>query len=562
MFSSVCSGTIYGLQSSLIRVEVDLSRGLPNLVMVGSLGSEVRESGERVRVALKNSGMEIPPSHISVNLSPADIHKSGTGFDLPIALGILTAMGKLRPEATADMLVLGELGLNGEVKGIKGVLPLVWEAFRQRKRCCMVPMENYGEAAIVEGIRVVGVSALKEACDYLNLPEAQPVQKNDGGITEHGAEDALVIHTEGSQKLCEVRESGTKAYYEMQQAEAYRKQKEEEERNSGDRDASQTELDFAEVRGQESLKRGALIAAAGFHHMLIIGPPGSGKTMIAKRIPTILPELSFEESMEVTSIYSIAGRIPKGQSLIKKRPFLNPHHTVTIHALSGGGKIPQPGLVSLAHRGVLFMDELPEFKRQTIDLLRQPLEDKEIHIARSAGAFTYPADFMLIGAMNPCPCGFYPDKNKCKCTPFERHAYMSHLSGPIMDRMDLCLEAKKVNIRRLQQSGDELSSASMREMVQRARAVQERRYKGTGIKFNADLTIKHCEEFCRLGTKELHYAQKLAEKLGLSARSYFHLLKVSRTIADLEGSEEIRIAHLAEAMSYRLGDPKEMEQML
>lgn len=562
MFSSVCSGTIYGLQSSLIRVEVDLSRGLPNLVMVGSLGSEVRESGERVRVALKNSGMEIPPSHISVNLSPADIHKSGTGFDLPIALGILTAMGKLRPEATADMLVLGELGLNGEVKGIKGVLPLVWEAFRQGKRCCMVPMENYGEAAIVEGIRVVGVSALEEACDYLNLPETQPVQKDDGGITEHGAKDALVIHTEDSQKLCEVRESGTKAYYEMQQAEAYRKQKEAEERNSGNRDASQTELDFAEVRGQESLKRGALIAAAGFHHMLIIGPPGSGKTMIAKRIPTILPELSFEESMEVTSIYSIAGRIPKGQSLIKKRPFLNPHHTVTIHALSGGGKIPQPGLVSLAHRGVLFMDELPEFKRQTIDLLRQPLEDKEIHIARSAGAFTYPADFMLIGAMNPCPCGFYPDKNKCKCTPFERHAYMSHLSGPIMDRMDLCLEAKKVNIRRLQQSGDELSSASMREMVQRAREVQERRYKGTGIKFNADLTIKHCEEFCRLGTKELTYAQKLAEKLGLSARSYFHLLKVSRTIADLEGSEEIRIAHLVEAMSYRLGDPKEMGQML
>lgn len=562
MFSSVCSGTIYGLQSSLIRVEVDLSRGLPNLVMVGSLGSEVRESGERVRVALKNSGMEIPPSHISVNLSPADIHKSGTGFDLPIALGILTAMGKLRPEATADMLVLGELGLNGEVKGIKGVLPLVWEAFRQGKRCCMVPMENYGEAAIVEGIRVVGVSALEEACDYLNLPETQPVQKDDGGITEHGAKDALVIHTEDSQKLCEVRESGTKAYYEMQQAEAYRKQKEAEERNSGNRDASQTELDFAEVRGQESLKRGALIAAAGFHHMLIIGPPGSGKTMIAKRIPTILPELSFEESMEVTSIYSIAGRIPKGQSLIKKRPFLNPHHTVTIHALSGGGKIPQPGLVSLAHRGVLFMDELPEFKRQTIDLLRQPLEDKEIHIARSAGAFTYPADFMLIGAMNPCPCGYYPDKNKCKCTPFERHAYMSHLSGPIMDRMDLCLEAKKVNIRRLQQSGDELSSASMREMVQRAREVQERRYRGTGIKFNADLTIKHCEEFCRLGTKELTYAQKLAEKLELSARSYFHLLKVSRTIADLEGSEEIRIAHLAEAMSYRLGDPKEMGQML
>lgn len=562
LFSSVCSGTIYGLQSSLIRVEVDLSRGLPNLVMVGSLGSEVRESGERVRVALKNSGMEIPPSHISVNLSPADIHKSGTGFDLPIALGVLVSMGRLSPEALADFFVLGELGLNGEIKGVNGVLPLVWEAYRQGKKCCMVPMENYGEAAIVEGIRVVGVSELKEACAYLNLPESQRMQRCKDDATEREMKKLSGTHAEDTQKPCDVQTHETKRSYELMQAQAYRKQSDDKQADASDRDAQDGEPDFSDVRGQESLKRGALIAAAGFHHMLIIGPPGSGKTMIAKRIPTILPELSFEESMEVTSIYSIAGRLPKGQSLIKKRPFLNPHHTVTVNALSGGGKIPQPGLVSLAHRGVLFMDELPEFKRQTIDLLRQPLEDKEIHIARSAGAFTYPADFMLIGAMNPCPCGFYPDRNKCKCTPFERHMYMSHLSGPIMDRMDLCLEARKVNIRRLQQSGKELSSAEMREMVQRARNVQEQRYRGTGIRFNADLTIKHCEEFCRLGKEEQDYAQKLAEKLELSARSYFHLLKVSRTIADLEGSEEIRIVHLAEAMSYRLGDPKEMGQML
>ena len=290
--------------------------------------------------------------------------------------------------------------------------------------------------------------------------------------------------------------------------------------------------------------------------MLIVGPPGAGKTMIAKRIPSILPELNFEESMEVTSIYSIAGRLPKGQNLIKKRPFLNPHHSVTIHALAGGGRIPQPGLVSLAHRGVLFLDELPEFQRQTIDLLRQPLEDKEIHIARSTGAFTYPADFMLVGAMNPCPCGYYPDRNRCKCTPFERHLYRSRLSGPMLDRMDLCLEAEKVEIGQLQKKKSGLSSAEMREMVNRARELQESRYKGTDIKFNSDLTMKDCEKYCCLGKQEQSYTERLSEKMQLSARGYHHLLKVARTIADLEGSEEIRLPHLAEAMSYRNMEPE------
>ncbi len=513
VFSSICSGTIYGLQSHLIQVEVDVSRGLPCLVMVGSLGSEVRESQERVKVALKNSGMDIPPSHISVNLSPADIHKAGTGFDLAIALGILSATEILDAGALSDVFVIGELGLSGEVKGVKGVLPLVWEAFQQGKRKCLVPRDNYSEAAVIEGIRVAGVGSVREACDYLKLPE----------------EDQIKLEIEQSQQEAET-------------------QKEWKEKGSGQEEKVP---DFAEVHGQENLKRGALIAAAGFHHMLIIGPPGAGKTMIAKRIPSILPELSFEESMEVTSIYSIAGRLPRGQNLIKKRPFLNPHHSVTIHALAGGGRIPQPGLVSLAHRGVLFLDELPEFQRQTIDLLRQPLEDKEIHIARSMGAFTYPADFMLVGAMNPCPCGYYPDRNRCKCTPFERHMYRSHLSGPILDRMDLCLEAEWVEIGQLQKKTTGLSSAEMRELVNRARELQEKRYKGTDIKFNSDLTMKDCEKYCCLEKQEQNYMEQLSKKMQLSARGYHHLLKVARTIADLDGSEEIRLLHLAEAMSYR-----------
>lgn len=513
LFSSICSGTIYGLQSHLIQVEVDVSRGLPCLVMVGSLGSEVRESQERVKVALKNSGMDFPPSHISVNLSPADIHKAGTGFDLAIALGILTSMEILGTEVFTDTFVIGELGLSGEVKGVKGVLPLVWEAFRQGKRRCLVPKENYAEASVVEGIRVAGVGTLQEACDYLK----QSMKEQ--------------LRMEEAQKI--------------QEREEQRKREHESQRENT------REPDFAEVHGQDHLKRGVLIAAAGFHHMLMIGPPGAGKTMIAKRLPSILPELSFEESMEVTSIYSIAGRLPKGENLIKKRPFLNPHHSITVHAMAGGGKIPQPGLVSLAHRGVLFLDELPEFQRQTIDLLRQPLEDKEIHIARSAGAFTYPADFMLIGAMNPCPCGYYPDRNRCKCTPYERHAYISHLSGPILDRMDLCLEAERVEIGQLQKQKTGLSSANMRAMVQRARDFQEKRYAGTNIKFNSDLTMKDCERYCCLEEKERSYTEKLSEKLQLSARAYHHLLKVARTIADLEESENIHIPHLAEAMSYR-----------
>lgn len=514
MFSTILSGTIYGIESHLIHVEVDLSSGLPCFVMVGRLGGEVKESGERVRIALKNSGITIPPMHISVNLSPADLRKEGSGFDLSIAVGVLIAMGKLPPESGNGLLILGELGLNGEVKPIRGVLPVAAAAAREGVKKCLVPEENAKEAAAVTGMKVIGVSSLRQVMDYLMLSKE---------------EQDIMLPAEGISPEEMFREKAGEA----------------SEKAMGD---------FAEIAGQESVKRAALIAAAGFHHMLIMGPPGSGKTMIARRMPTILPPLSLDESLEISSIYSIAGHLPAGGGLLKQRPFLSPHHTISPQALSGGGKIPRPGVISLAHRGVLFLDELPEFKRQTLDLLRQPLEDREIRIARSCGSFTYPADLMLVGAMNPCPCGYYPDVNKCRCTPFEIHHYLSHISGPIMDRIDICAEAPKVEFACLQSDQGKESSMRMRNKVMKARKQQEMRYKDTAYRFNSELKTGDLEKYCYLGKKERKLVENLFKTLDLSIRAYHKLLKVSRTIADLEESDRVMERHLMEAVCYRMND--------
>mgnify|MGYP000021248918 CR=1 FL=1 len=507
MFTTVYSAAVYGLQAYLVRVEVDLAGGLPTFLLVGSLGSEVKESRERVCVAMKNSGFQLPPAHITVNLAPADRRKDGTAFDLPIAVGLLRDMELVPEEVLQDTLFLGELGLNGEVKKVKGVLPIAQEAANCGIRRVVVPEENAMEAAVIPGITVWGVNCLTDLLMALIHPE------------------------EENEKIYQPR---IRAEDLLQKGEA-----------SGTGD-------FREVAGQEAAKRGAVIAAAGFHNLLMIGPPGVGKSMIAGRIPGILPPLTLEESLEVTGIFSVAGLLPPGQALITRRPFYAPHHTVTQAALTGGGNgIPRPGIVSLAHRGVLFLDELPEFQKTVLDSMRQPMEERKVQIARSAGMVTYPSDFILVAAMNPCPCGYYPDRNKCRCTQPQIEKYLGKISGPILDRIDLCVELHPVDILHLQKTKVEKSSEDMRQQIMRARKRQAERFAGTDCRFNGDIRPARLETYCPLGEEERKVMEQLYRTLQLSARAYHRILKTARTIADLEEQENISGEHLLEAACYR-----------
>lgn len=509
MFSKITSGSIHGIECVLTQVEVDIAKTMPAFDMVGLLSGEVKEAKERVRVALKNVGINLPPVHITVNLSPADIRKEGTSYDLPIAVGILVALGYIPGEYAEGICMIGELGLNGEVKPVKGVLPIVKEAATQGMRACILPLENTKEGSVIEGIDIIGVKDFGEVVSYFNDP-----------CEKHGQ---FVIDSDRTKNVSRLFEESI----------------------------GLTE-DFEDIAGQEACKRAALIAAAGFHHMLITGPPGAGKTMIAKRMPGILPPLTLDESLEVSSIYSVSGLLNKEQCLITSRPFLAPHHTTTVTTLAGGGAIPRPGLFSLCHRGVLFLDELPEFSRDCIEVMRQPLEEKKIQIARIQGTYVYPADFMLVAASNPCPCGYYPDRSRCHCSEREIRRYQNKISGPIRDRIDVNVNAQMVNMGQLNNKKGSLSSAKLRGMVMQARKKQEERFKGTYLRFNSDISSREIPQYCPLGKEETIYMEKIFHMLNLSARSYHKILKVARTIADVEGAEQISVQHLGEAVGYRM----------
>ncbi len=504
MFSKINSLGLFGLNAFHVDVEIEISKGIPIFEIVGLTDIVVRESRERIRSALRASDIAFPVSRVMVNLAPADTKKSGSVHDLAITVALLKITGDIDCDLS-DSAFIGEVSLNGDVRGINGVLPMTLLAKKEGIKNIFVPFDNAFEASVVDGINVFGVKSVSALLCHFNKIEV---------LSPHGA-------------------------YVPKENDFF------------------GELDFADVKGQQNAKKALEIAAAGGHNALLIGTPGSGKSMLAKRMPSILPAMTFEESIETTNIHSISGMLDKDTPLITRRPFRSPHHTISPAGLSGGGPIPRPGEISLAHNGLLFLDELAEFARPTLEILRQPLEDQKVTISRVSGTVTYPCSIMLIAAMNPCPCGYYGHPTrKCICTKNQVAAYLSKISGPMLDRFDLHIEVAPVEFEHISSREKEESSAVIRERVQKARVLQQERYKGTGITCNARITSDVLHEICPMTDDALALLKTVFERMGLSARAYDRILKVARTVADMENAEVIAKQHIAQAVQYRSLDRK------
>ncbi len=509
MYSKVNTATIYGIDSKIISVEADISEGMPMFEMVGYLSGEVKEAKERVRAALKNEGYSLPIKRITVNFSPANIRKTGSGFDLPVAVAVLAAIGIVSQEDLENICMVGEISLDGKIQPVNGILSMVLEAAHQGMALAIVPMDNLREACLVPGIICIGVSSLGQVIDLLNKREYS----------------CNLTPCDEMPKEC-----------------------------------APSQYDFSFINGQPQLRRACEVAISGMHNILMVGPPGAGKTMIAKCIPSILPPMTEEEQIELSKIYSVCGKFDERKGLIKARPFRSPHHTVTEQGLTGGGSNPKPGEISLAHSGVLFLDELTEFRKSTLEILRQPLEDKEIHVARVNGSFSFPANFMLVAAMNPCSCGYYPDMNRCRCSRVSIQRYIGKISQPLLDRIDVCVEAPTLDYAQIVSKDKNESSAQIRERVVKCHELQKLRFKDLGFNHNSEIPGSLIDDFCKLDKDGADFMKDMYEKYCLTARTYHKVLKVARTIADMESTDNISLIHLQEAIAYRGLDKKYWEE--